>query len=196
MDEFRRGHLEVICGPMFSGKSEELMRRMRRVQISGKNFLIIKPSVDTRYSNSSIVSHDMRSMEAVVVGTDKAELLEFEDSIINSEAEVIAFDEINFFDDYLVDVVKKCVSNGKRVIISGMDMDFRGEPFDPMPKLLSMADHVDKLKAICMKCKCEPASLSQRLVNGEAASRSDPLILIGGKEHYEPRCRRCHEVRE
>lgn len=196
MDEFRNGQLEVICGPMFCGKSEELIRRIRRVHISGKKYLVFKPAKDDRYDKNHITSHDMNKVESIITGTDKESIAEIEKVIEASGAEVIAFDEVNFYDDHIAELITRLVNSGKRVIVSGLDMNFRGEPFGPMPKLLAMADHVDKLKAICMKCKNEPASMTQRIINGVPARRSDPTILIGAAESYEARCRKCHELHD
>ena len=196
MNEFQLGQLEVICGPMFSGKSEELIRRLKRVQISGKNFLLFKPAIDNRYDASHVVSHDLRKLKAAPVGTDEDSLKKLESEIDTSAefVEVVAFDEANFFDPYIAVLVGKWMKQGRRVIAAGLDTTFRAEPFGAMPQLLAMADHVDKLKAICMKCKKEPGTLTQRLVNGRPAKYSDPTIVVGASENYEARCRKCHEI--
>lgn len=189
------GQLEVVCGSMFSGKSEELIRRLKRVAISGKEFLLFKPSLDNRYKADCVVSHDARELKAIATGTD-SEAVKYIESVIGKfqNAEVIGFDEVNLYDPCIVGLIEKCVASGKRVIAAGLDMDFRGQPFGCMPHLLAIADYVDKLKAICAKCKQNPATISQRLVDGQPARWTDPIIKIGAAEVYEPRCRKCHEV--
>jgi thymidine kinase len=196
MNEFHLGHLEVICGPMFSGKSEELIRRLKRVQISGNSFFLFKPVIDNRYDIGHVVSHDLRKLEAKPVGTDESALKELERSIDNASPfiEVIAFDEANFFDPYIVKLVQKWVKQGRRVIAAGLDMTFRAEPFGPVPQMMAVADYVDKLKAICMKCKVAEGTITQRIINGKPAKYSDPTILVGASESYEVRCRKCHEL--
>ncbi len=196
MNEFHLGHLEVITGPMFSGKSEELIRSLKRVQIAGNTFLLFKPALDNRYDVSHVVSHDMRKLEAHVTGTDEDSLIELEKIIDESPEfiDVIAFDEANFFDSYIVKLANKWVKQGRRVIAAGLDLTFRGEPFGPVPQLMALADYVDKLKAICMKCKVAEGTITQRLVNGRPAKASDPTIMVGASEKYEARCRKCHEV--
>lgn len=197
MNEFHMGgHLEVITGPMFSGKSEELIRRLKRVQISGNRFLIFKPIIDSRYDVAHVVSHDMRKLEALPVGTDEKALKEFEVMIDNPTEfiNVIAFDEANFFDPYIITLVNKWVKQGRRVIAAGLDLTFRGEPFGPVPQLMALADYVDKLKAICMKCHVAEGTITQRIVDGKPAKFSDPTILVGASETYEVRCRKCHEI--
>jgi thymidine kinase len=196
MEEFRLGHLEVVCGPMFSGKSEELIRRLKRVQISGKKFLLFKPAIDNRYDANHVVSHDQRKLEAIITGQDRASIGEIERMVENENPDVIAFDEGNFYDLCLTESVKKWIFQGKRVIVAGLDSDFRGEPFGPMPYLMAIADYVDKLKAICMKCKSDYGTMTQRLVNGQPARYSDPVILVGGFDSYETRCRNCHEMQK
>lgn len=191
--EFEDGHLEVICGPMFSGKSEELIRRLRRVDIGGKKFFLFKPSIDDRYDSKHVVSHDNRRLEAHVVGTDRDSLNKMAGEI-PEDVDVIAFDEANFFDQYVIDLTKKWISEGKRVIAAGLDMDFRGVPFGPVPELLAMADYVEKVKAICVKCKKRSGTITQRIVDGKPAKFDDPVIVVGAADKYEARCRKCHEV--
>ncbi len=190
------GHLEVITGPMFSGKSEELIRRLKRVQISGNKFFLFKPVIDNRYDVSYVVSHDMRKLEALPIGTDEDSLKKLEKMVDTSPdfIQVVAFDEANFFDPYITKLVSKWIKQGRRVIAAGLDMTFRGEPFGPLPHLLAVADYVDKLKAICMKCNVAEGIITQRLVNGKPAKASDPTILVGASENYEARCRKCHEI--
>lgn len=194
MSNFQKGSLEIVCGPMFSGKSEELIRRIKRVQISGKNFVLFKPAIDDRYDAKYVVSHDQRKLEAVMTGTDAAAIKEMEQLVLRENPEVIAIDEGNFYDNYLVEASKNWIGSGRRIIISGLDTNFRGEPFGPMGELLALADYVDKLKAICMKCKNREGVMTQRLIDGQPAKYSDPTIVVGASEMYEARCRECHEV--
>ncbi len=182
------GCIEVICGSMFSGKSEELIRRIHRVQIAKKKIQVFKPTIDNRYDVQYINSHNGTRVEAINIIKSK-EMLEK----VEPDTEVIAIDEAQFYDDDIVFVCQELADQGKRVIIAGLDQDFRGEPFGPIPKLLATAEHVDKLQAICMVCG-NTASRTQRLVNGQPAKYSDPTILIGAKESYEARCRKCHDV--
>jgi len=194
MNEFHKGSLEVICGPMFSGKSEELIRRLKRVQISGKSFLLFKPAIDNRYDINHVVSHDQRKLEAVITGIDKSSIEGIERTIGEKNPEVVAFDEIWMYDDKIVGFVMDCVRRGRRVIAAGLDTNFRGEPFGNMSQLLAHADFVDKLKAICIRCKSREAVMTQRLIDGLPAKRSDPTIVVGAAEMYEARCRECHEI--
>lgn len=182
------GWIEVICGSMFSGKSEELIRRVHRVQIAKKKVQVFKPTIDNRYSIQYIYSHNGTKVEAVNIAKSK-DLLEK----IEPDTEVIAIDEAQFYDDDIVSICQKLANQGKRVIVAGLDQDFRGEPFGPIPKLLAVAEYIYKLQAICMVCG-NTASRTQRLVNGQPAKYSDSTILIGAKESYEARCRKCHEV--
>ena len=194
MNDFHKGSLEVVCGPMFSGKSEELIRRIKRVQISGKTFIIFRPAIDNRYDATHVVSHDQRKLEAVITGNDAEAANHMKELVEKEDPEVIAFDEGNFYDMSIVGLIENWISQGKRVIVAGLDTDFRGETFGPMGELLAKADYVDKIKAICMKCKSREAVMTQRLINGNPAKRSDPLILVGGFDSYEARCRECHEI--
>ena len=183
------GRLEAIVGSMFSGKTEELIRRVKRAIIARRKAVIIKPAVDERYSRDSVSSHDGRSLEAIIVDTGAPwEILKAVE-----EAEVVAIDEVQFFPADVVEVIQDLVDRGKRVLVSGLDMDFARRPFGPVPVLLSLADEVVKLKAICVKCG-EPATFTQRLIDGEAARVDDPIVLIGGQETYEARCRICHQL--
>ncbi len=192
--DFQKGSLEVVCGPMFSGKSEELIRRLKRVQISGKSFLLFKPSIDKRYDATHVVSHDQRKLEAIVTGTNKDSLMEIENLVHAKQPDVVAFDEGNFYDECLTMSISKWVSEGRRVIVAGLDTNFRGETFGPMGELLARADYVDKIKAICMKCKSKEAVMTQRLIDSKPAKYSDPTIVVGTAEMYEARCRACHEI--
>lgn len=170
--------MEVICGSMFSGKTEELIRRMKRAEFANQKVVIFKPSIDTRYSDKNVVSHDRHSIESVPVrnSSDITELSEGKD--------VIGIDEAQFFDMGIVDVCQNLASSGKRVIIAGLDMDFQGKPFGPMPYLMAVSEHVTKVHAICVKCG-DPANHSYRL------SSSNELVLLGEKDAYQPICRHC-----
>ncbi len=182
------GRVEVICGSMFSGKTEELIRRVRRAIIAKQNVEVFKPRLDTRYVMQRVTSHNGQGHEAQSV-KNAQEILDR----VRPETTVVAIDEAQFFDAEIVRVVEVLAARGVRVIVAGLDMDFRGEPFGAMPALLCMADEVQKLHAICLVCG-EQASRSQRLVNGEPAPYDAPLIWIGAKESYEARCREHHEV--
>jgi len=182
------GSIEVICGSMFSGKSEELIRRIRRVQIARKKVEIFKPMIDNRYEVQYIYSHSGSKLKATCIA-ESVDILK----IIKKDTDVIAIDEAQFFNQDIVEVCQSLADNGKRVIVAGLDQDFRGEPFGCMPQLLAIAEYVDKLHAICMICG-KPATRTQRLVNGKPADYHDPIILIGAKESYEARCRQHHQV--
>jgi thymidine kinase len=182
------GFIEVIVGPMFSGKSEELIRRIKRAQIAKQKVQVFKPAIDDRYSIDKVVSHNGTNINAISV-VKAFEIIE----LLEEDTEVIAIDEIQFFDHSIVDVVREIADLGKRVICAGLDMDFRGEPFGPTPDIMAIAESVDKLTAICVKCG-NPATRTQRLINGKPAKYDDPIILVGAHETYEARCRKCHEV--
>ena len=183
-----RGWIEVICGSMFSGKTEELIRRVRRAQIARQKVQVFKPRLDDRYQVEKVASHNGMHLDAVVVGEAK-EILQ----LVDSDTDVIVIDEGQFFDWTIADVCNLLADNGRRVIIAGLDTDFRGEPFGPMPLLMAQAERVDKLQAICVVCGA-PASRSQRLINGRPAFYDDPIIMVGADEVYEARCRHCHQV--
>jgi thymidine kinase len=180
------GQLELICGPMFSGKSEELMRRLRRVGYARKSAILIKPAIDDRYSVDEVVSHEGERMAARVVRTPEAILG------LAAGCDVVGVDEGQFLDDTLIDVCEQLVAGGIRVVIAGLDLDYRREPFGPMPRMLAMADEVAKLKAVCHSCG-EPAMYTQRLVGGRPAPFSGETVVIGGLDSYEARCRACFE---
>ena len=183
------GWIEVIAGVMFSGKSEELIRRVRRAIIARKRVQVFKSHLDGRYSGIyAISSHDGRSAEAVPVDSS-AQIAQCLDPM----AQVIAIDEAQFLDDAIVDLTASLAARGRRVILAGTDTDFRGEPFGPMPQLMAVAEVVDKLHAICVLCG-SPASRNQRLVEGRPARYDSPVIQVGGTESYEARCRACHQV--
>jgi thymidine kinase len=184
----RGGWIELICGSMFSGKTEELIRRVRRAEIARQRVQVFKPNLDDRYAVTRVASHDGLQFEAVAIET-AAEILEK----LRPDTNVVAIDEAQFFDWAIADVARMLADRGLRVIVTGLDLDFRGEPFGPMPLLLAEAETVDKLHAICVVCGA-PASRTQRLIDGRAASYTDPVILVGASEVYEARCRECHEV--
>jgi thymidine kinase len=173
------GWIEVICGGMFSGKSEELIRRLRRAQIARQKVQIFKPQIDARYSNSEIVSHSQLRIEAENVSSAR-DILER----VREDTEVIGIDEGQFFDLDLVEVCNRLANQGKRVIIAGLDQDYRGVPFEPIPQLLAIAEYITKTLAICVQCG-NPANYSQRLVE------STDRVLVGAAGIYEPRCRKC-----
>jgi len=184
------GWIEVICGSMFSGKTEELIRRVRRAQIARQKVQVFKPAIDTRYAEREVASHNGMQWEAVPV-EDTAQLR----ALIEPETTVVALDEVQFFDDGVVALCEELARRGVRVIVAGLDMDFRGEPFGPMPPLMARAEQVSKLQAICVECG-GPASRTQRIINGQPAAYDDPVILVGAEETYEARCRGCHKVRK
>jgi thymidine kinase len=183
------GWIEVVCGSMFCGKTEELIRRVRRAQIARQKVQVFKPAIDTRYAQREVTSHNGMQIEAVPV-EDIAALR----SLIDADTNVVALDEAQFFEGDVISLCEELASQGKRVIVAGLDMDFRGEPFGPMPILMARAERVDKLQAICVVCG-EAASRTQRLIDGQPAAYDDPVILVGASEVYEARCRRCHKVR-
>ncbi|WP_336359743.1 thymidine kinase [Haladaptatus sp. ZSTT2] len=185
------GWVEVISGCMFSGKTEELLRRLRRAEIAGQEVAAFKPSIDDRYGTETIGSHDGAKWEALVVDPENPGPEIFE--ALNGE-QVVGIDEANFFSENLVSVCEQLAEDGRRVIASGLDMTFRGEPFEPVPNLIAVAEYVDKVQAICIKCG-EPATRTQRLIDGVPAHVDDPTILVGAEESYEARCRNCHTLR-
>ncbi len=172
------GWIEVICGGMFSGKTEELIRRARRAEIAGQKVLIVKPAIDNRYSEADVVSHDQSSLPGIIVDTADQIVL------LTSAVEVVCIDEAQFFDNRIVDVSNTLANEGKRVIVAGLDMDYLGRPFDPMPGLLAIAEYVTKLHAICAESGTI-ANYSQRIVESESK------LLVGEQEAYEPRSRQC-----
>ena len=184
-----RGWIEVICGVMFSGKSEELIRRVRRAIIARKKVQVFKSHLDERYAGIyQVSSHDGRTVEAVPVDTP-----EQIGRLVHPDTQVVAVDEAQFLDRTIVPLVTSLANHGVRVIIAGTDSDFRGEPFGPMPQLLAIAEVVDKLHAICVICG-NPASRNQRLIGGRPARYDSPTIMVGSTESYEARCRACHSV--
>ena len=186
----RGGFIEVIAGCMFAGKTEELCRRVRRIEYAKKSIIIFKPTIDNRYSNSEVVSHNNTRVKSINI-SKSTEVYDILDEAKLPYA--IAFDEVQFFDKDVIKVCEHYANLGCRVICAGLDMDFRGEPFGVMPELLARAEYVTKLNAICQKCG-GLATRTQRLINGKPANYNDPIILVGAKEQYEARCRSCHEV--
>lgn len=196
---YHGGHLEVIVGPMFSGKSEELIRRVTRAVIARQNVQVFKPALDDRYHQSAVSSHAGRTVAALAVRTaqDIRAHLSGEDALLRGDGpatpDVVGIDEVQFFDAEVVPLVLELADSGVRVILAGLDLDFRAEPFGAMPELLARAESVEKLTAICTVCGA-PATRSQRLIGGESARFDDPVVLVGALESYEARCRVHHEV--
>jgi thymidine kinase len=182
------GTLEVICGSMFCGKTEELIRRLRRAEIARQKVQVFKPKIDKRYALTKVTSHAGMAFEAIQI--EKAADI-FEELI--SDTTVVGIDEAQFLDAGILGVVEDLVERGIRVIVAGLDLDFRAEPFGCLPALMAKAERVDKLSAICMICG-EAACRSQRLVNGKPAHYDDPVVIVGASEMYEARCRKHHEV--
>ena len=182
------GSIEVVCGSMFSGKTDELIRRLIRATIAKQKVQVFKPAIDIRYAVEKVTSHAGSDFDATPI-EKSSEIL----SKVEKDTTVVGIDEAQFFDPEIVDVAEALASRGIRVLVAGLDMDFRGEPFGPMPIFMSMAEHVDKLHAICMVCGDE-ASRTQRLVNGQPARYDDPVVIVGASELYEARCRIHHEV--
>ncbi|SKC56584.1 thymidine kinase [Maledivibacter halophilus] len=182
------GYIEVIVGPMYSGKSEELIRRLKRAKIAKQNVIVFKPSIDDRYCKKNVVSHNGSKINAINISNPK-DIYKY----VDEKTHVVGIDEVQFFNDDIIDVIKTLADRGKRVLVAGLDMDFRGEPFGPTPKIMAIAEFVDKLSAICVKCGA-PAHRTQRLINGKPAKYSDEVVLVGATESYEARCRLHHEV--
>lgn len=189
-NQYREGWLEVICGCMFAGKTEELIRRINVLSYARKNILVFKPKIDDRYSTTEIASHAGSKVPCIVISEAK-EILNH----VNYDTDVVAIDEVQFFDEDVVDICEYLADSGLRVMVAGLDKDFRGEPFGVLPDLLTRAEFVTKLTAVCAKCGA-PATRTQRIINGKPASFNDPIVLVGVKEAYEPRCRHCHEIVE
>ena len=182
------GSVEVICGSMFSGKTDELIRRLIRATIAKQKVQVFKPAIDVRYAVEKVTSHAGTDYDAIPV--EKAADIR---SRLDADTTVVAIDEAQFMDAEVVTIARELADKGLRVLVAGLDQDFRGEPFGPMPALMSLAEHVVKLHAICMVCGDE-ASRTQRLVNGKPARYDDPVVIVGASEMYEARCRRHHEV--
>jgi thymidine kinase len=188
MSKHSQGRIEVICGSMFSGKTEELIRRLRRAQIARQQIQVFKPVIDNRYHAEKVTSHNGSDFEALPVASSQRIL-----ETLDEHTTVVAIDEVQFFDTAVIDICEQLVQQGRRVICAGLDMDFRGVPFGPMPDLLARAEMVSKLHAICVVCG-EEASRTQRLIDGQPAALDDPIVMVGAAEVYEARCRECHQV--
>ncbi len=182
------GYIEVICGPMFAGKTEELIRRITRMEYAKRKFIVFKPRIDNRYSETEISSHNLRKIKAINIDSP-SDIYNYLDDSYQS----VVIDEVQFFDGSMLDIVADLASKGLRVICAGLDMDFKGKPFGIMPELLAIAEKVTKLSAICVCCGCD-ATRTQRLIDGHEAYDDDPIVLVGAKESYEARCRKCHKV--
>ena len=178
----RRGRVEVVCGSMFSGKTEELIRRLRRAQFAKQRVEIFKPSIDVRYSEEEVVSHEGNSILSTPVDSSASILL-----MVGQESDVVGIDEAQFFDEHIVEVCNELASRGIRVIVAGLDLDFKGQPFGPMPQLCAIADEVTKVHAICVRCGAL-AYVSHRIVAGEKQ------VMLGEKQEYEPLCRECYAM--
>lgn len=186
--QYREGWLEVISGCMFAGKTEELIRRINVLEYAHKKIVVFKPKIDDRYSDTCIVTHSGKTVNSIGI-VKSSEIYDY----IDDSVDVIAIDEVQFFDNGIVDVCDYFADKGMRVMTAGLDMDFRGEPFGVMPTLFTKAEFVTKLTAVCMKCGA-PATRSQRLIDGKPAYYDDSIILVGATEQYEARCRHCHDV--
>jgi thymidine kinase len=190
MGYLQQGMIEVVCGSMFSGKTEELMRRLKRAQYAKQKIQVFKPIIDQRYSVDHVQSHDANRILSTPVHTAKEILDKVDDN-----TRIVGIDEAQFFDDAIVEVAQKLAYRGTRVICAGLDMDFRGQPFGPMPKLLAVAESVTKLSAVCMVCGGQ-ATRSQRMISGGEAPTTETTesqVLVGAQDYYEARCRFCHE---
>lgn len=187
----RDGWIEVICGSMFAGKTEELIRRITRIKFAKRDVLVFKPVIDDRYSYSEVVSHSQRKVKSIPV-VDSKELQQHIDALVKMPY-AVCIDEAQFFDKGLLDICESLANKGVRVIVAGLDLDFRGEPFGIMPDILARAEYITKLQAICQVCG-DPATRTQRLIDGKPAKYNDPIILVSAQEKYEARCRHCHQV--
>lgn len=188
---YQMGLIEVICGCMFAGKTEELIKRIKVFQYAKKKVVAIKPTIDNRYSESKIVSHAGNMCDCICV--DIHDIKTIEKLTEDKSIDVVIIEEAQFFDYEIVDVCEKLADAKKRVIVCGLDMDFRGEPFRVMADLMAKAEFITKLTAVCMVCG-GVATRTQRLIEGKPASYDDPIVLVGAKECYEARCRRCHQI--
>ena len=186
--ELQKGWLEVITGPMFAGKSEELIRRVKTLSYTKMKIIAFKPAIDDRYDKTAIASHDGAKYEAYAIKNAQSIL-----ELVKEDTQVVAIDEIQFFDMSIVKICEELADRGIRVITAGLDLDFKGEPFGPMPELLARAEFVTKLSAVCTVCGCA-ATRTQRLIDGKPADFNDPIIKVGAKENYEARCRKHHIV--
>ena len=182
------GQIEVICGPMFAGKTEELIRRANRLEYAKKKYLVFKPTIDDRYSTTEIVSHSNYRKNSICI-KNSSEVLDY----ITDDIQAVIIDEAQFFDMDIIKVAEWLADRGLRVICGGLDCDFKGAPFPVMAHLLARAENITKLTAIC-NCCGNPATRTQRIIDGQPAYENDPIVLVGAKEAYEPRCRKCHMV--
>lgn len=189
VENIKFGWIECICGSMFSGKSEELLRRIKRGVIAKQKVLLFKPSIDNRYDENRVSTHNGNSYDSISI-EKSSDILNF---VKDTKYDIIGIDEIQFFDNDIVKIINKLADDGIRVIVAGLDMDFKAEPFHPMPEIMAISEMVTKLHAVCNKCGKE-ASRSQRLINGKPAKYDDPIVVIGASESYEARCRHCHEI--
>ncbi|EKU47175.1 thymidine kinase [Staphylococcus massiliensis] len=187
-EAYHSGWIECITGSMFSGKSEELIRRLRRGVYAKQKVVVFKPAIDNRYHDEKVVSHNGNAIEAINISSARDILLQDLESV-----DIIGIDEIQFFEEEIVHIAEKLAERGHRVIVAGLDMDFRGEPFDPVPKMMAVSEHVTKLQAVCSVCGAS-SSRTQRLIDGKPARYDEPIILVGANESYEPRCRAHHVV--
>ena len=189
MDTINRpGWIEIVTGPMFAGKSEELIRRIKRLEYAKKKVLVFRPRIDKRYSLDEVVSHSNNRRKSIVIDAAK-DILPF----ISEDTYAVVIDEIQFLDHELIPLSEHLANIGIRVILGGLDSDFRGEPFAVTSEMMARAEFVTKLTAICVRCG-SPATKTQRIVNGKPAHYLDPIVVVGAAEAYEPRCRHCHEV--
>lgn len=186
--QYPAGFIEVICGCMFAGKTEELIRRIKTLQYGRKKVKVFKPRIDNRYAIDEIASHSGYKVSCICID-DANDILKY----LEEDDDVICVDEVQFLSKDIVSISDALANKGIRVILAGLDRDFRGEPFGSMPDLLIRAEFVTKLSAVCNKCG-NPATRTQRMINGEPANYHDPIILVGATESYEPRCRHCHEL--
>ncbi len=184
------GYIEMVVGPMYSGKSEELIRRLKRAKIAKQEVIVFKPSIDNRYSQEDVVSHSGVAIQAVAID-DLSKINDY----ITPDTQVVGFDEVQFFEQGIIDIVIELADKGIRVICAGLDMDFKAVPFGVIPELLARAEFIDKLQAVCVKCG-DPATRTQRIIDGKPARYDDPVILVGATESYEARCRKCHQIGE
>jgi thymidine kinase len=182
------GWIEVICGSMFAGKTEELIRRITRIKLAKRDVLVFKPVIDDRYSVSEVVSHSQRKVKSIAV-SNSSEIM----THIEKLPYAVAIDEAQFFDKNIINVAENLANLGVRVIVAGLDLDFRGEPFGVMPEFLARAEYITKLQAICQICG-EPATRTQRIIDGQPAFYDEEIVLVSAQEKYEARCRKCHQV--
>lgn len=188
---YKPGWIEVICGCMFAGKTEELIKRIKVLEYAKKKVVAIKPSMDNRYSEEMIASHAGRLCKCICVDVNDLSIIE--SLIEDKNVDVVVIEEIQFFDKGIVDICERLANNKKRVIVAGLDTDFKGEPFEITASLLARAEFITKLSAVCCVCGA-PATRTQRLINGKPAKKDDPVILVGASECYEARCRNCHKI--